>query len=63
VRSQVTEPETTLQGEKMTPWEVWASAAKLRADHGDLDGSIQAAMRADALLELATSKATAFGLG
>ena len=36
---------------KVTDWEIWACAAKLRAEHGDLDGSIKAAMRADALLE------------
>ena len=35
----------------MAEWEIWACAAKLRAEHGDLDGSVQAAMRADALLE------------
>ena len=35
----------------VTDWEIWACAAKLRADYGDLDGSIRAAMRADAMLE------------
>ncbi len=35
----------------MTDWEIWACAAKLRAEHGELGGSIQAAMRADAMLE------------
>ena len=35
----------------MTDWEIWAVAARLRAEHGDLDGSVKAAMRADALLD------------
>lgn len=47
----LTDLGNVLQHLFMTEWEIWACATKLRADHGDLDGSIQAAMRADDLLE------------
>lgn len=30
----------------MTEWEIWACAAKVRADYGDMGGSLHAAVRA-----------------
>lgn len=35
----------------MTDWELWACAAELRERYGEMDASIHAAQRADAMLE------------